>query len=274
MDSAGISRSLSTVVHNAAGLPSVPMRQLLPTVVDDVDPLDLYPADRRPRPGDRPWVMANMVASADGAIAIDGLSGALGGAGDAAVFRAVRASCDWIVAAAGTVRAERYRVPTSSPEVAARRRTAGRSADAPRLAVVTGSVDLDPDLPLFAERPADADRALVITGANPPAERVAAIGDAAEWLHLRTERPDPYAIITALGDRGGDVVLVEGGPSFNGQMVDAGLIDELCLSISPHLVGGPSPRIVHRSTTAVAADLRLERLLDHDGALFARYIRA
>ena len=55
--------------------------------------------------------MVNMVASVDGAIAIDGVSGGLGGDGDSMAFRAIRASCDWIVAAAGTIRAERYRIP-------------------------------------------------------------------------------------------------------------------------------------------------------------------
>ncbi|MEM9202380.1 MAG: dihydrofolate reductase family protein [Actinomycetota bacterium] len=248
------------------------MRQVIPTAAEGVDPLDLYPVDERPRPSDRPWVMANMVASVDGAIAIDGVSGGLGGEGDSIVFRAVRASCDWIVAAAGTVRAERYRVPQPSALVAERRQSLGR-APAPRLAVVTGSVDLDPDLPLFAERPDDADKALVITGSAPPPDAVERIGDAAEWCHLTTERPTPSGVIASLGERGANVVLLEGGPSFNGQMVDAGLVDELCLSISPHLVGGTSPRIVHRSTSAVPAELSLQRVLEHDGALFLRYVR-
>ena len=248
------------------------MRMVFATTAENVDPLDLYPTDERPRPDGRPWVMANMVASADGAIAVDGVSGGLGGEGDSIVFRAVRASCDWIVAASGTVRAERYRVPQSDATVRQRRRDTGRS-DAPRLAVVTGSVDLDPDLPLFRERPAEAPKALVITGASPPAAAVERIGDLAEWCHLDTERPTPAGIVSALGDRGADVVLLEGGPSFNGQMVDAGLIDELCLSISPHLVGGPSPRIVDRSTTTTPSDLHLERVLEHEGALFLRYTR-
>lgn len=248
------------------------MRKVFTTTAENVNPLDAYLSDHRRRPDGRPWVMLNMVASVDGAIAIDGLSGGLGGEGDSIVFRAIRASCDWIVAASGTVRAERYRIPRSSEEVARRRGALGRP-DTPRLAVVTQSVDLDPTLPLFAERPADAPKALVITGANPPSEAVERIGEAAEWCHLSTERPTSEAIIGALGARGAEVVLVEGGPTFNGQMVDAGLIDEVCLSISPHLVGGPSPRIVHRSTTATPCDLRLERVLEHDGALFVRYTR-
>jgi riboflavin biosynthesis pyrimidine reductase len=81
-------------------------------------------------------------------------------------------------------------------------------------------------------------------------------------------------VLAALGERGADVVLAEGGPTFNGQLVDSGLIDELCLSISPHLVGGGSSRIVNGSEAAIPDDLRLDRLLEHDNALFARYVRA
>ncbi|MEM8705561.1 MAG: dihydrofolate reductase family protein [Actinomycetota bacterium] len=249
------------------------MRQLLPTPLDAVDPLTLYPHDERPRPADRPWLMANMVASVDGAIAIDGVSGGLGGDGDSMVFRAVRASCDWIVAAAGTVRAERYRIPRPTPETATIREAQGRSP-APRLAVVSASVDLDPDLPLFADQRDGEAKPLVITGANPPAERMAALEGLAEWHHGVDDRPTALEILQALGERGADVVLAEGGPTFNGQLVNAGLVDELCLSISPHLVGGGSSRIVNNGLDAIPADLRLDRLLEHDHALFARYLRA
>ena len=217
--------------------------------------------------------MVNMVASADGAIAVDGLSGGLGGEGDSLVFGAMRASCDWILAAAGTVRAERYRIPRPTPEVAAVRRRTGRSPAA-RLAVVTASVDLDPDLPLFADRRAEEHKPVIVTGATPPADRVGALDGRAEWAHLPMDRPTPEAVLSALDERGASVVLAEGGPSFNGQLVDAGLVDELCLSISPHLVGGPSSRIVTGSLRDTALDLHLDRQLEHDGTLFARYVRS
>ena len=248
------------------------MRQLLPDPIADIDPLTLYPFDERPAPTDRPWVMVNMVASIDGGTAVDGLSGGLGGEGDLQAFRAIRASCDWIVAAAGTVRAERYRIPRPSPEVASVRRRTDRSPAA-RLAVVTASVDLEAELPLFADQRPDDERPLVITGHTPPADRVAEIGDRAEWAHLPADRPAPHAVIDALADRGARVVLVEGGPSFNGQLFDAGLVDELCLSISPNLVSGGSARIAHSATAGLNQDMRLDRLLEHENALFARYVR-
>lgn len=247
------------------------MRQLFPEAIDDVDPLDLYPGDERPRPAHRPWLMANMVASVDGAIAIDGLSGALGGEPDRVVFRAVRASCDWIVVAAGTARAERYGIPRSTDTVARRRTAAGRAA-APRLAVVTGSVELDPGLPMFAERHRDEPPVVVLTGTTPPSERVAALDGLAEIVPLAAPRPTPELVLDELGRRGADVVLAEGGPTFNGQLVTAGLVDELCLTLSPQLVGGDSSRIVAGATGATPAPLELVRLLEADGVLFARYV--
>ena len=65
----------------------------------------------------------------------------------------------------------------------------------------------------------------------------------------------------------------EGGPTFNGQLVDSGLIDELCLSISPTW-WAEARRIVNGSEATIPAGLRLDRLLEHDNALFARYVRA
>jgi riboflavin biosynthesis pyrimidine reductase len=247
------------------------MRQLFPTALDDVDPLDLYPGDHRPRSPDRPWVLSNMVASVDGAVAIDGVSGGLGGEPDRLVFRAIRASCDWIIVAAGTARAETYGIPRSTDEVARRRAAVGRGR-APRLAVVTGSVDLDPGLPMFADRRPEEDPVVVMTGATPPPDRVAALRGLAEVVSLDAERPTPRLALDELDRRGADVVLAEGGPSFNGQLVAEGLVDELCLTTSPHLVGGTSSRIVAGSTGDRPAALDLVRLLESGGVMFARYL--
>ena len=217
--------------------------------------------------------MVNMVASVDGAISIDGVSGGLGGKGDRLVFGAIRASCDWIVVAAGTASAERYGIPRPHADVAARRLATER-APAPRLAVVTASVSLDPALPMFADQRPDEELPLVITGSDPPRDRVAAIGDRAVWTHLGAPRPTPAMVLAQLYDRGARVVLAEGGPSFNGQLVEAGLVDELCITVSPQLVGGTSSRIVSGASDATPAGLRLARLLEHEGDLFARYVRA
>ncbi|MCE2512023.1 MAG: dihydrofolate reductase family protein [Acidimicrobiia bacterium] len=249
------------------------MRRLLPGPVAEVDPMEFYPSLPRPKPSGRPWLMINMIASADGAIAVDGTSGALGNPADEAVFSAVRACADWILAAAGTVRAERYGLPRPGAASRRARRAAGR-ADRPRLAVVSGSLDLGLGLPLFAEQHPDDDPPLILTGRDAAAGAVEALESVAEVVRLASARPQPAEILAELDRRGAGVVLSEGGPSFNGQLADAGVIDELCLSIAPLVAGGASPRIVHGSLRTVPIDLSIDHLLEASGTLFVRYLSA
>jgi riboflavin biosynthesis pyrimidine reductase len=70
------------------------------------------------------------------------------------------------------------------------------------------------------------------------------------------------------------VVLSEGGPSLNGQLLAAGLVDELCLSLAPLLAGGESARIAHGAAPPTPARMRLARVLEEDGMLFLRYVSA
>ena len=81
------------------------------------------------------------------------------------------------------------------------------------------------------------------------------------------------AILQELGRRGANVVLAEGGPRFNGLLHAANVIDELCLSVSPTLAGGTSARIIADAPDDIATGLRLDRLLEQDDLLFARYLR-
>lgn len=69
----------------------------------------------------------------------------------------------------------------------------------------------------------------------------------------------------------GRVVLCEGGPSLNGQLLAAGLVDELFLTLSPRLIGGPSSRIAHGPLGADAEPWELRHVLEDDGFLFLRY---
>ncbi len=235
--------------------------------------MDIYPHMSRPKPAGRPWLMVNMIASADGAIAVDGTSGALGNPADEAVFSAVRACADWIVAAAGTVRVERYRLPRPAAAARRARQAAGR-AERSRLAVVSGSLNLDLDLPLFADQRPGDDPPVILTGQDAEAEAVEALGSVAEVVRLASPRPQPAEILAELHRRGAVVVLCEGGPSFNAQFAAAAMIDELCLSVAPLLAGGDSPRIVHGSTRTVPLKMSLDHLLEASDTLFARYLAA
>ena len=245
----------------------------MPGPVADVDPMELYPAVPRPKPVGRPWLMVNMITSADGAAAVDGASEALGNPADQAVFSAVRACADWIVAAAGTVRAERYGLPRPK-EVSRRARRAAGRAERPRLAVVSASLDLDLDLPLFADQRPGDDPPVILTGCTAAPEAVERLEPVAEVVRLASERPQPTEILAELDRRGAGVVLSEGGPSFNAQLADAGVIDELCLSIAPLIAGGLSPRIVHGSQRTAPLDMSIDHLLEASDTLFVRYLSA
>ena len=94
----------------------------------------------------RPWVVVNMVSSLDGATAIDGKSSVLGDDDDLELFRALRAAADVILVGAGTARAENYGPVRLSAERVERRRALGLP-DVPRIAVLTGRLDLEPDAP-------------------------------------------------------------------------------------------------------------------------------
>ena len=290
------------------------MRQLLPRPAAEVDSLALYSAAVRNSPAGRPWVMVNMIASADGAVAVGGASGGLGSPADRAVFAAARACADWILAGAGTVRAERYRLPRPSAAVRAARLAAGRS-ERPGLAVVSASLDLDPDLPMLADRRPGEARPLILTGPDAPADRAERLAQTAEVVRLEPTAPvpteaargfapartdeagkveptaagaaqgfapagtdgpgrlgSPAASLGELGRRGAKVVLAEGGPTLNAWLADAGMIDELCLSIAPVLTGGSSPRLIHGADLTGPLNLELAHLLEDDGMLFARYL--
>lgn len=243
------------------------VRQLLPEPAE-VDPAAAHAAAHRPAPGDRPWVLLNMVASVDGATAVDGLSGGLGGPADKAVFAAIRAAADVIVVAAGTARAEGYGPPRTSMANQAARVERGQTAF-PRLALVSGSLHLDPTSPMFAEAP---EPPLVFTVAGAPAARRAALAAVAEVVVLDGDRVEPTALLADLHRRGHHTVLVEGGPSFNAQLVVAGVVDEVNLSLAPKLVGGTSARVTHGGAEHLT-DLAVAHLWEGDGVLFARYVR-
>lgn len=242
------------------------MRQLLP---EPHDPAELSVlddrTDRAPHT-DRPWVMANMVMSVDGAYAVDGRSGGLGSPGDRAVFHRLRGSADAILVAAGTARAERYRRPQLD-DAAVRRRRANGLTDHPRLVIVSASLHLPDDLPLLqgpGEPPLVLHPGTADTRGVPDGVVLRAAGSA--------ELDLPEALAGVRRD-GVDLLLCEGGPSLLGQLHREGLLDELFVTFSPNLVGGSCVGLLGAGA-AVTRQMSLHRLLEEDGSLFATYRRA
>ena len=83
-------------------------------------------------PPDRPYLVVNMAATADGRVAIDGRSGPVAGEADRELFHELRTQADAVMAGAGTVRAERYRRVVKDALRATRERRGARPGAAGR----------------------------------------------------------------------------------------------------------------------------------------------
>jgi riboflavin biosynthesis pyrimidine reductase len=210
----------------------------------------------------------NFAASLDGVVELDGRSASLAGPADLDAFMAMRAVADAILVGAGTVRAERYG-PVKLDEGARRRRLGRGQAELPRLAVVTGTGDLGPKSAALAE----ASRPLLVTSA--------AAARAHPEIHLVGEvvvcgesSVDPARALHELTSMGLGRVLCEGGPTLLGALLQAGVVDELCVTISPLLAGEGHRRLTSGTRLPEPVRFRILGLLEADGMLIASYARA
>jgi riboflavin biosynthesis pyrimidine reductase len=241
-----------------------------------------------------PWLRANMVSSVDGAATLAGRSGGLSGGADRLVFNLLRGLADVILVGAGTARAEGYG-PAHPAEAAGLwpDLRAGRAAT-PAIAVVTRRLDLDPAAALLTGCPADA-RTIVLTTSAAPADRRAAIAATADVVVAGDDTVDLRAAVAALAARGYRRILAEGGPRLLGTIAGSGLLDELCLTVSPLLAGGGAGRIMDAAGAAPMGasghvlagaepgsapspgslgKLTLAHVLADEGYLLCRYLRA
>jgi riboflavin biosynthesis pyrimidine reductase len=242
----------------------VTLRQLLPVSADapDLAALYAYPDGR--------WLRANMVSSADGAATLSGASAGLSSDTDRRLFALLRTLSDVILVGAATARTERYK-PARPPQEPWHDLRKGRTLTPP-IAVVTRRLDLDPDSPLITTAPAGA-RTIVITTAQAPRDVRAALEPHADVIVAGQEGVDFKAAVAALAERGHRRLLAEGGPHLLAELLEAGLLDELCLTTGP-LLAGPGPgRIVAGDPPAASVPLDLAHVLEEDGFLFCRYVR-
>lgn len=255
--------------------PEAPLvKRLLPpgepaTVAEIVDGLALH--NRPAGTAGRPFVMLNMVSTADGRATIGGRSGPIGGRADRELFHELRTVADGVMAGAGTVRAERYGRIIREDERSRRRRERGLSEE-PLACIVSASLSLAPELPLLAD---PAARVVIVT-----ASAASLPASAAHVDYVRAEREgrlDLPAALSELHERlGVRTLLCEGGPHLSGQLVAAGLVDELFLSLSPKLAGDGDSiderlRILAGAQLGPPIELELLGVLESDSYLFLRY---
>ncbi len=251
------------------------MIKLFPPATQEEHDVTLEPraevaAEARPSPSDRPWVYTNMIASADGGTAVDGLSGQLGGPADKAMFSALRSVADVIIVGAATARQERYRPAYTSDEIASERVSRGQAAN-PRVAIVTRSLNLDLDLPLFDDPELQP---YVLTAASAPQDKRDELSEVAEVLIAGESGVDLPSALRSLHELGVRTVLSEGGPSINGQLIADDVVDEWNLSLSPRLLGGDSKRAaIGPLPEGPPEKMSLQRVWTDDDLLFCRWVR-
>ncbi|GAB3926447.1 hypothetical protein GCM10011575_07640 [Microlunatus endophyticus] len=228
-------------------------------------------ADRyaHPDPGDRAWVRTNFVSTLDGAVqGRDGRSATINTASDRAVFAQLRTHADVVLVGAGTARAEQYRAVDLQDAQREQRARLGLSPY-PTLAIVSASGNL----PARLVPDEECGPVLVLTSRRSRAGRP----DFCEGVEV-VEFDDPdqvpvELVIAELARRGLRRVLCEGGPHLNAQLHQAGLVDDLCLTLSPLVIAGAA----HRTTVGPRIDedrFRLEHaILADDNALLLRYLR-
>jgi riboflavin biosynthesis pyrimidine reductase len=233
---------------------------------------DLELGDRGAISVARPYVMLNMVSTADGRVTLGGRSGPIGNRADREHFHALRGAVDAVMVGAGTARAERY--GRIIPEQSRRRLRQERGfSEEPLACIVSASLSSLADLPLLAE---PAARVVIVT---PSRSSLPAGGAHVDYIRSGHGGPlELGAALKELHDRfGARTLLCEGGPHLNSELLSSGLVDELFLSLSPTLAGGemikgdPPLRIVAGAEFDPPVELELLAVAESDSQLFLRY---
>lgn len=218
------------------------------------------------------WVRANFIASVDGGATADGSSGAMGGPGDRFVFNLLRELADVIVVGAGTVRIEGYSGAQLGVAQRQQRQARGQSEVLP-LGIVTKSGHLNRDMAVFTRTEVPP---LVLTCAAAADQTRRLLSGLCEVLDCSAgdpERVDEATMLALLGERGMRRILTEGGPTLLNSLLERQLLDELCLTIAPYLVGGHARRIATGPGQLLTRMRCAHVLTDDAGYLYTRYVR-
>ena len=218
------------------------------------------------------WVRGNMIASLDGGATDDGKAGGLAGPGDRALFALMRHAADVILVGAATVRIENYSGAQLSVAQRQARQRRGQ-AEVPPIAVITQSGDLDHDAKLFTRTEVPP---LILTCTQTIDDTRRRLGTVAEVIDASGPQPDTVdgaTVLKILAERKLFRVLTEGGPQFLSLLIENNLLDELCLTVAPVLVGGVARRIATGPGQVHTRMRRTHLLTDDEGYLYSRYVR-
>jgi riboflavin biosynthesis pyrimidine reductase len=235
------------------------IERLLDQTAGPDDPDDLYKRIEFPDAAEgHPYVYINMGATVDGKIVLGkpgGSAAGVGGPTDQALFRRLQRNADGALIGAATLRASQVIYPPSLARF-----------------VATRSGDLPLDNRFFRDAP---DRAFVLAPEGITGALRRSIETAATLIECGAGEIDWSLAMRAVRDRLGiRTLLCEGGASVNDQLIRAGLVDELFLTLSPKLKGGAGlPTIVDGIgfPEEYALPLELLSIYHEGGEIYLRY---
>lgn len=202
-------------------------------------------------PPTRRFLRVNLITSVNGDVSGSaGTSDELSSDVDRAILGTIRRAADVVLVGASSIRAEGFHEPRDGT-----------------LVIVSSSGDFGSRVPPAKPR----GRIIVACPADAEATVRDALGD---WpvdimpVAATDSRVDLRALVDDLRSAGLESIVCEGGPSLVTQLLDAGLVDELCLSTSPVLTSGDAPLA---GPPDMAALQLKQLLLDDDGGLYARW---
>ena len=220
-------------------------RRLLPDPAADLTAADLAAEVPGPAPPDRPFMLVNFIATADGRATIAGRTGPIANRADYELFHALRSRVDAVMVGAETVRVESY--GPMEPAAVLVTRTARVPAEAGLLK-------------------APGNRVIVLT----PSHDAELPPTAAQVSYLRA--PLAEGVRRLRTEHGIESIDCEGGPRLFGDLLRAGLVDELHLVVAAKLVAGDDPvTILTGAGLDPPLDLELLSLHESGGYLFTRY---
>ena len=214
-------------------------------------------------PPGRPYLGINMVSSLDGKATLDWRTKGLSSEADRLLFHHLRTQADAVMVGAGTAREERYGRMTKNDELRQKRMNEGRVGDALAV-IVSGRLDLPPDLPLLNE---PEQRVVIATASD---DEIPGVTGDVEYARTGDDLPRLLAYLHE--EHGVRSVLCEGGPTLNSHLFAAGVVDELFLTLNPKILGGASAvTIVAGRELVEPAEPALVSAAEHEGELYTRW---
>lgn len=206
----------------------------------------------------RPWVTLKAAVTLDGRLAArGGDSRWVSGEASRLAAHRLRAANDAILVGAGTVAAD-------DPALTTRLPGNRRQAKNPQRVILDGRLTVAP-----GRRAVPGAWVVTTVKRGARVEALEAAGAEVISIDGKWGRVEVGAMLEALGARGVQSLLVEGGGEVHGQLVAAGLVDEVVLFVAPKLIGSGGVPLLggyagpDKMAEAVALDdVRVERLGD------------